>query len=83
VRRSVHNIKKIIETLVFASKENGLEVNADKTKYMVLSRDQNSWPSHNIKTDNSTFESVEHFEYLGKTITYQISILGEIKSRLK
>ena len=30
------------EALVFANKENGLEVNANKTKYMGMSRDQNS-----------------------------------------
>jgi len=34
---SVHTIKKTIDTLVVASKENGLEVNADITKYMVMS----------------------------------------------
>jgi len=28
---------------------NGLEVNADKSKYMVMSRDQNTGRSHNIK----------------------------------
>jgi hypothetical protein len=34
---SIHTIKKNTEALVFASKETGLEVNADKTKYMVMS----------------------------------------------
>jgi len=34
---SVHTIKENAEALVVASKENGLEVNADKTKYMVMS----------------------------------------------
>jgi hypothetical protein len=28
--------------MIVASKESGLEVNADKTKYMVMSRDQNA-----------------------------------------
>ena len=28
--------------VLVASKESGLEVNADKTKYMVMSRDQNA-----------------------------------------
>jgi len=40
--RSVHTIKENTESLVVASKEIGLEVNADKTKYMVVSRDQNA-----------------------------------------
>ena len=35
---SVHTIKENAETLIMASKESGLEVNADKTKYMVTSR---------------------------------------------
>ena len=58
--------------MILASKENGLEVNADKTNYTVISRDQNAGRSHNIKTDNSSFERVEEFKYLGKTLTNQI-----------
>jgi len=34
----VHTIKKNTDNLVVASKEIGLEVNADVTKYMVMSR---------------------------------------------
>jgi len=34
---SIHTIKKNTVTLVVAGKEIGLEVNADKTKYMVMS----------------------------------------------
>ena len=59
-----------------------LEVNADKTKYMVMSRDQNAGRSHNIKINNCYFERVEEFKYLGKTITNQNSFPEEIKSRL-
>ena len=44
------------ETWVVASKEMGLVVNADTTKYMVMYRDQNAGRSHNIKIDNSSFE---------------------------
>ena len=39
---NVHNVQKNAETLVVSSKEIGLEVSADKTKYMVMSRDQNA-----------------------------------------
>ena len=44
---SIHSIQKSIESLVVASKENGLEVNAEKTKYMITSRDQNVGQNHN------------------------------------
>jgi len=80
---SVHTVKENAEALVVASKEIGLEVNADKTKYMVMSRDQNAGRSHNIKIDNSSFERVEEFKYLRTTLTNQNYIQEEIKSRLK
>ena len=80
---SIHAIKENSDAFAVASKEIGLKVNADKTKYMVMSRDQNSGRSHNIKTDNSFFERVEQFKYLVTTLTYQNSIQKEIMSRLK
>ena len=61
---SAHIIKKNAEALVVASKEIRIEVNADKTKYMVTFRDQNAVRSHNIKMDNNSFERVEEFQYL-------------------
>ena len=39
---NAHTVKEYAETLVGATKEIGLEVNADKTKYMIMSRDQNA-----------------------------------------
>jgi hypothetical protein len=80
---SVHIRKKNTEALVVASKEIGLEVNADKIKYLVMSRDQNAGRIHNIKTDNNSFESVEEFKYTGTTLTNQSYIQEEIKSTLK
>ena len=65
---SIHHIKENAEALVVASKEIGLEVNADKSKYMVMSWDHNARQSHNIKIGNSSFERVEEFKYLGRTI---------------
>ena len=79
----VHTIKENAEALLWASTETGLAVNADKTKYMIMSRDKNAGQSHSIKNDNSSFARVEEFKYLGTTSTNQNSIQEEFKSRLK
>ena len=71
------------EALIVSSKENGLEVNANKTEYMVMSQDQNAGRSHSMKIDNRSFEMVEDFKYLGTNLTNQNSVQVEIKSRLK
>ena len=65
------------------AKETGLEVNADKTKYVFMSRDQNAGRSYSMKIDNSSIERVEEFKYLGTTLANQNCIQEEIKSRLK
>jgi hypothetical protein len=39
---SVHTVKENTEAVVVTSKKNGIEVNADKTKYMVMFQDQNA-----------------------------------------
>jgi hypothetical protein len=80
---SAHAITENTETVVVASKEFGLEVNADITQYMVMSRDQNAGRRNRIMTDNSSLEKAEDFTYLGKTLTNKNSIQKEIKSRLE
>ena len=60
---SVHTVKENAEALVVATKETALEVNADKTKYMIMSRDQKAGRSHSMKIDNSSIERVEEFKY--------------------
>ena len=74
--------KENAEALVAATKEIGLEVNPDKTKYMVTSRDQNAGRIHSMKIDNISIERVEEFKYLRTTLTNQNSIQEEIKNRL-
>jgi hypothetical protein len=45
-------INKNTETLIDASKEDGLEVNVEKTKYMLVSHDQNAGQNWDIKIGN-------------------------------
>jgi hypothetical protein len=75
---SVSIIKKEL-----ASKETGLELNADKNKYMVMSRGHYAGRSHNIKIQNSFLERVEQFKHLGTTITNKHCTQEEIKGRWK
>jgi hypothetical protein len=74
--------KKNTETLIGASNEVGLEINAEKTKYMLLSRHQNAEQNHRTKIGQRSFENVAQFKYLGTTITNQNLIQEEIKIRL-
>ena len=76
---SVNTVKENTEALIVAGKESGLEVNANNTKYMVMSRDQNAGRSHSMKSDNRCFERVEEIRYLGRNFTNQNSIQEEIK----
>ena len=80
---SIHTIKKNTKALVVASKEIGLEVNAKKTKYIIMSQDQNAGQNHNMRTDSQSFKRLEQFKYLGTTLINQNSMQEEIKSRLK
>jgi len=75
--------KEKTDALIFASKETGLEVNADETKYMIMSGGQNAGRSHNIKTNNSSFERVVQFKYSRKTLTNKNYTQEEIKRRMK
>jgi hypothetical protein len=45
-------MKKNTETLIDASMEDGLEINVDKTKYMLLSRHQNAGQNRDINIAN-------------------------------
>jgi hypothetical protein len=75
---NIDTIKKNMETLIDASKEVGLEVNTEKTKYMLLSRHQNARQNHDIKIADRYFGNVVQLKYLGTTVRNQNLIQEEI-----
>jgi hypothetical protein len=79
---SVNTIKENSETLLEASRDIGLEINAEKTKYTIMSHYPNSGQNQNIRIANESFRNVAKFKYLGATLTNENDIHNEIKNRL-
>jgi hypothetical protein len=82
VGEKVDTIQKNTKALLDASKEVGLEVNPEKTKYISVSQCQKAGQKQSIKIGNRSFESVANFKYLGTTLIDKNCIHEEIKSRL-
>jgi hypothetical protein len=70
-RDNINATKKSSDALIGANKDVGLEVNTEKTKYMLMSHRQNTGQIHNIKIANRSVEYTEKFKYLGKTLLNQ------------
>jgi alpha-L-fucosidase len=75
-------IKKNTETLIDSSMEVCLEVRVEKTKYMLLSPNQNAGQNCGKNTVNRLFEIVAKFKSMVTTVTNQNLIQEEIKRRL-
>jgi hypothetical protein len=78
---SVSTIKENTETLLGASRDVGIEINAEKTKYVIMSYHQNSEQNHNLRIANESFEKCGKIQIHGDD-TYQNDIYDESKSRL-
>jgi hypothetical protein len=66
------------QTLIDVSKEVGIEISVEKSKYMFLSCHRNAGQNRGIKIANRSFENVSQFKYLGMTVINQNLIQEEI-----
>jgi hypothetical protein len=61
--------------------EVGLEINVEKTIYMLLFCHQNAGENNNIKIAKTSFENMSQFKYSGTTVINQNLIQEEIERR--
>jgi len=74
IGRNICSVRKDTEDLV-AFKEIALEVNAEKTKHMVMSRHQNARKNQNITRGNKSLEKLKQFKFVGTNLTFEIPFM--------
>ena len=79
---NLQTIRENTEIFIKASKDIGLEVNSDKTKCMITSRQQTIVQNQNIVTENLSFGKVEKLKYLRVTVKNTNDIREEMKRRI-
>ena len=79
---NLQTVRENADIFIKASKDIGLEVNSEKTKYLITFRHQNVIQNQNIVIGNLSVENVEKFRYLGVTVTNTNDIREEIKRRI-
>ena len=75
-------VRENTEIFIKTCKDTGLDVNSEKTKYMITSRHQNVIQNQNVVNGNLSFENVKKFRYLGVTVTNTNDIREEMKLRI-
>ena len=73
LRENLKTVRENTEIFIKASKGVGLEVNSDKTKYMITSRHQNVIQNQNIVIGNLSFENVTNTNDIREEIKRRIN----------
>jgi hypothetical protein len=82
ITRDKKSLGAALQKLVTETEKRGLQLNQDKTKYMIISRRK----TDHIKETNLgsyTFKKVENFKYLGVNVNEKNERSAEIKERIQ
>ena len=82
IARSEAILKEMISELIYEGKKMGLEVNANKTKYMRTTKNPARNGTNDIQVEDMIFSGVQNFTYLGVDVNYNNKVSHEIKKRI-
>jgi hypothetical protein len=81
--RSLADLKILLLNLIKHAKEAGLQINEEKTMYLLVSRNKRpGHPSQNLTIDSYNFERVDQFKYLGGIITSENDSTPAVRERI-
>lgn len=80
---SVEELQQILDKINNISKEHGLAINAKKTKFMIVSRDNAPYDDARLRVDNKNLERVSKYKYLGSWLHQDWNPDREIRCRIE
>ncbi|KAF6198411.1 hypothetical protein GE061_008159 [Apolygus lucorum] len=80
--RSVNRLKEVFSELEKNSREAGLHINEEKTKYMLITADDSKRTLRDLQIGAYNFEGVDRFTYLGAVINHENKVSNEIMNRI-
>lgn len=80
IGRNAEHVKQTFISLTNAASSVGLRVNVNKTKYMMVPK-QDNFPDH-VTIQNNRFNVVDNFKYLGSQINSNNDIGEEVMARI-
>jgi hypothetical protein len=75
-------LKSLFRWLEKSSAKKSLCVNEEKTKYIVVRRQNNARLGLSLRIDQYSFDRVDQFKYLGMILTEDNQITKEIEARI-